>query len=147
MSRRYEFFLDQMADQWLSWYQPSLRNRTLTVKGSLRKKKNHKPSFYARIVHYSIQASSVYWSGVIYILFSKYLLSAYYVLGVSLVDQLVKNLPAMQETPVRFLGWEDPLEEGMAIHSSIPAWRIPMDRGSWWAKVHGAAKSWTWLSD
>jgi len=40
----------------------------------------------------------------IYILFSKYLLSAYYVLGVSLVDQLVKNPPAMQETPVRFLG-------------------------------------------
>ena len=42
-----------------------------------------------------------------------------------LIAQLVKNLPAMQETPVRSLGWEDPLEEGMAAHSSILAWRIP----------------------
>ena len=48
--------------------------------------------------------------------------------GASLVAQLVKNLPAMQETLVRFLGWEDPLEEGMATHSSILVWRIPMDR-------------------
>ena len=39
--------------------------------------------------------------------------------------QVVKNLPAMQETWVQFLGWEDPLEEGMATLSSIPAWRIP----------------------
>ena len=39
--------------------------------------------------------------------------------------QLVKNLPAMQETLVRSLGWEDPLEEGVATHSSILAWRIP----------------------
>ena len=38
---------------------------------------------------------------------------------------MVKNLPAMQETQVQYLGWEDPLEEGMATHSSIPAWRIP----------------------
>ena len=43
----------------------------------------------------------------------------------SLVAQLVKNLPVMQETWVRSLGWEDPLEEGMATHSSILAWRIP----------------------
>ena len=43
----------------------------------------------------------------------------------SLVDQLVKRLLAMQETQVRFLGWEDLLEKGMAIHSSILAWRIP----------------------
>jgi len=49
----------------------------------------------------------------------------------------------MQETCVRSLGWEDPLEEGMATHSSILAWRIPMDRGDWWARVHGVAKSWT----
>ena len=39
--------------------------------------------------------------------------------------QLVKNPPAMQETLVQSLGWEDPLEEGMATHSSILAWRIP----------------------
>ena len=43
----------------------------------------------------------------------------------SLVAQLVKNLPAMRETWVRSLGWEDPLEEGKATHSSILAWRIP----------------------
>ena len=44
---------------------------------------------------------------------------------VSIVAQLVKNLPAVQETWVRSLGWEDPLEKGKATHSSIPAWRIP----------------------
>ena len=44
---------------------------------------------------------------------------------VSLVAQMVKSLPEMQETWVRSLGWEDPLEEGMATHSSIAAWRIP----------------------
>ena len=44
---------------------------------------------------------------------------------VSLVDQVVKNLPAVWETWVRSLGWEDPLEKGKAIHSSILAWRIP----------------------
>ena len=43
--------------------------------------------------------------------------------------QLVKNLPAMRETSVQSLGWEDPLEGGMATHSSILAWRIRMDRG------------------
>ena len=46
------------------------------------------------------------------------------------VAQSVKNPPAMWETWVRLLGWEDPLEEGMATHSSILAWRIPMDRGA-----------------
>ena len=100
-----------------------------------------------------------------------------------LVAQLVKNLPAMQEVPVRFLTWEDPLEKGQtthsifltfpggsdgkesafnegdlgsipglgrltmdkgtATHSSILAWRIPMDRGAWCTTVHGVAKSQT----
>ena len=46
-------------------------------------------------------------------------------LCVSLVAQTVKNLPAMQEAQVRSLGWEDPLEKGMATHSSILPWRIP----------------------
>ena len=46
----------------------------------------------------------------------------------SLVAQLVKNLPAMQETPVQFLDLEDPLEESMATHSKILAWRIHMER-------------------
>ena len=49
----------------------------------------------------------------------------------SLVAQTVKSPPAMQETWVRSLGLEDPLEEGMATHSSILAWRIPMGRGAW----------------
>ena len=44
---------------------------------------------------------------------------------VSLVAQLVKNVPAMQETCIRSLGWEDPLEKGKATHFSILAWRIP----------------------
>ena len=42
-----------------------------------------------------------------------------------MVAQPVKNLPAMQETQVRFLGWDDPLEKGMAAYSSILSWRIP----------------------
>ena len=63
--------------------------------------------------------------------------------GESLVVQMVINLPAMQETQVRSLGQEDPLEKEMATHSSILAWRISMDRGAWWASVHGVAKSQT----
>ena len=61
----------------------------------------------------------------------------------SLVAQMVKNLPEMWETWVRSLGWEDPQEEDNATHSSIYAWRIPMDRGSWLAIVHGVTKSQT----
>ena len=51
------------------------------------------------------------------------------------VTQTVKNLPAMQETQVQSLGWEDPLEEGMATHFSILAWRIP------WAEEPGGLQS------
>ena len=54
---------------------------------------------------------------------------------------MVKNLPEMQKTWVQSLGWEDPLEEGMATQSSILAWRIPMDRGAWRATVHGITES------
>ena len=95
-------------------------------------------------------------------------------IGASLVAQLVKSLPALQETWVRSLGWENPLENGMAILSSILAWRIPwsipcghkesdsaewrslslyiymyiyMDREAWRAVIHGVAKSGTRLSD
>ena len=53
----------------------------------------------------------------------------------------------MRDTWVRPLGWEDALEEGMVTHSSMPAWRIPMGRGAWWAIVHGVAKSRTRLSN
>ena len=51
------------------------------------------------------------------------------------------------ETWVPSLGWEDPLEEGVATHSTILAWRINMDRGSWGATVHRVAKSQTSLSE
>ena len=61
----------------------------------------------------------------------------------SLVAQLGKNLPAMRETWVQSLGWEDPMEEGMATHSSILNWRSPMDKGAWQATVHEVAKSQT----
>ena len=53
----------------------------------------------------------------------------------------------MQETWVQSLGWEDPLQKGMATHSSILAWRIPTDGEAWRATVHGVAKSRTRLSD
>ena len=65
----------------------------------------------------------------------------------SLVAQMIKNPPEMQETRVQSLGWEDPLEEGMATHSSILAWRIPMDRGALWAAVHGVIMSQIQLGD
>ena len=65
----------------------------------------------------------------------------------SLVAQTVKNPPAMRETWVQSLGWEDPMEEGMTTHSSFLAWRIPMDRGAWQATVQGVAKSQTRLRD
>ena len=61
----------------------------------------------------------------------------------SLVAQLVKNSRAKWETWVQSLGWEDPLEEGMATYSSILAWRIPMGRRTWQTTVHGVTKSWT----
>ena len=61
-------------------------------------------------------------------------------LNPSLVAHLVKNLPAMQETWVRSLGWEDPMEEGQATHFSVLTWRIP------WT-VYGATKSQIRLSD
>ena len=60
---------------------------------------------------------------------------------------MVKSLHAMQETRVRSLGWEDPLEEGMATYSSTLAWRLPMDRGAWWATVHRVTQSQTLLSN
>ena len=53
----------------------------------------------------------------------------------------------MQETAVRSLGQEDPLEKEMATHSSIFAWKNSMDRGIWQATVHRIAKSWTPLSE
>ena len=53
----------------------------------------------------------------------------------------------MQEIQFQSLGWEDLLEKGMAIHPSILAWKIPMDREAWQATICGVTKSQTWLSD
>ena len=64
-------------------------------------------------------------------------------LWASLVVQMVKNLPAMKETQVLSLGQEDPLEDGTATHYSILVWRIPMDRGAFWATVLGVTKDQT----
>ena len=61
--------------------------------------------------------------------------------GLSLVAQTVENPPAMRETWVRSLGWEDALEEGMATHSTILAWKNSMDRGAWQVVVHRVAQS------
>ena len=61
--------------------------------------------------------------------------------GASLVAQMAKSPPATLETWVRSLGFEDPLEKKMAALSSILAWRIPIDRGAWWATFHGVAES------
>ena len=63
----------------------------------------------------------------------------------SLVAQTVKNLHATQEARVQSLGWEDALEEGMVTYSSILAWKIPMDRGTWRATVRGVTKGQTQL--
>ena len=70
----------------------------------------------------------------------------------SLVAQMVKDLPVMQETRVQSLSQEDPLEKGMATQYCSPKWQLQysclkksMDRGTWWATVHGVAKSLTWL--
>ena len=61
--------------------------------------------------------------------------------------QMVQSMPAAQETQVRSLGWEDILEKEMATHSSILAWKNPVDGGTWQATVHRVTKSRIRLSD
>ena len=61
----------------------------------------------------------------------------------SLVAQTVKDPPALWETWVQSLGWEDPWEKRTATHSSILAWRTPMDREAWQPTVYGVARIWT----
>ena len=78
---------------------------------------------------------------MLYILLYNSFISRHLDYWASLAAQSVRNLPAMHETWVQSLGWEDPLEKGMATHSSILAWRI--DRGGRWATVHGVTKSQT----
>ena len=61
--------------------------------------------------------------------------------------QRLKRLPAMQETWLQSLGWEDPLEKEMATHSKYSCLENPMERGAWWATVHRVTKTGTQLSD
>ena len=74
-------------------------------------------------------------------LYSRSLFVIYFIFMASLVVQLIKNPPAMQETWVQSLDWEDPLEKGEVTHSSISAWRSP------WIQSMDSTKSWTRLSD
>ena len=62
-----------------------------------------------------------------------YMKAAKFILSFPGSSDQVKNPPTMHETWVWCMGGEDPLEKGMGTHSSILAWRIPMDRGTWWA--------------
>ena len=79
-------------------------------------------------------------------------MSGIYAFGIPLVNEQISSgargkEPACQcrrqESQVQSLSQEDPLEKGMATHSSILAWRIPRDRGAWWAVVHGVGKNLT----
>ena len=70
----------------------------------------------------------------------------YTLTGASLVVQMVKKLPAMQQTQVQSLAWEDPLEKWMGTHSKT-CLENSMDVGAWWARVHRVKKSRTRLSD
>ena len=65
----------------------------------------------------------------------------YFVKFVCLMARMVKKLPAKQETWFCFLGWKDPLEKEMATHSSILAWKNPMDQGAWQAVADGVTES------
>ena len=73
--------------------------------------------------------------------------SKYILQRASQMAQIVKNLPTMQKTQVWSLGWENPLKKRMATQSSILAWRIPTDWGTWWVTIHGVTKSRTWLRE
>ena len=77
----------------------------------------------------------------------KWLVCTYIHIWDFLMAQMVKSLPAMWETWVRFLGREDRLEKEMATHSSILAWKIPRTEGAWQATIHEVSKSQTQLSD
>ena len=61
-------------------------------------------------------------------------------IGLSMMALTVKNLPSILEARVQSLGWNYPMEEGMTTHSSILAWRIPTDRGTWQTTVYGVAE-------
>ena len=92
---------------------------------------------------------SLHWSlREVFLFFLAILVKTHRTYKASQVALVVKNLPVLQEMwemQVRPLGQEDPLKEGMASHSSILAWRNPMDRGPGGAIVYRVTNSWTWL--
>ena len=106
------------------------------------------------IFHNIVLLSAVFY--VLYILFKIiyvdiiFYIYIYYIdkyITTFLVAQTVKNLPAVWETSVRSLGWEDPLEKGVATHCSILAWRIPSTEKPGRLQSMGSQKSQTGLSD
>ena len=117
---------------WLSWWRIHLQCRKPQFEGSEKSP--------GEGIGYPLQYSWVPYSNILSDVCNFDKLCK---LWAFLVTQMVKNPPAMQETWVWSLGWEDPLEEEMATTSSILAWKIPMDRGAWCATVHGVTKSQT----
>ena len=98
------------------------------------------PSWVLNCQHF-VKASLFYIQGKVNSCFPLSLWNALCILFLGFPgNSRVKNPPAMQGILVRFLGWEDPLEEGIATHSSFHAWRIPVDRGAWWAMVMGSQR-------
>ena len=87
------------------------------------------------------------WEACGLVIYGLYYVEICFFYGASLVAQLITNLPAMEEIPVQFLGWEYPLEKDVATHSGILAWTIPMDRGAWWSTANGGSKNGSGLSD
>ena len=84
--------------------------------------------YFECVLEFHFDLSGVFSSASLCVFFFFFKVVALPLIWASLIAQLVNHLPAMQETQVRSLGWEDPLEEEMATHSSILAWR--MDRGA-----------------
>ena len=89
----------------------------------------------------TVQFRNIYMIDIIYMCLSLYI----YIISLlkrlyPIAAQSLKNPHALWETWLPSLDWEDPLEEGMATHSSVLAWRFPMDREAWWAAVPGVAE-------
>ena len=123
----------------------------LTVQGTLKsllQQHSSKASIFWRSVFFMVQLSHPYMitGKTIALTIQTFVSKVMSQLFNTLCLSLVKNLPAMWETRLRFLGQEDPLEKGMATHSSMATCpENSIDREAWWATVHGVTKSWTRL--
>ena len=106
----------QIKLSWVICYELSWTKIT-EQRGLLRFHADMKSNFLKRFINLIVCKGNLYYPLLFFFFFFSYP-EAFY------VAQLVKNLPAMRETQVWSLGWEDPLEKGMATHSSLPAWRI-----------------------